>query len=119
MGNSSARAWKQDAQTIVEQLGRAHSEAQGFEEDITQALQVGSNHAVSKKHAINAGKWASKLDQKKSQVIKMNGLATHAKEEIFDKESNKFSDCLEKARSLLEEWEHGDNKGLLHKLLCI
>ena len=28
-------------------------------------------------------------------------------------------DFLEKARSLLEEWEHGDNKGLLHKLLCI
>ena len=78
-----------------------------------------NNVAILLSRSINAGKWASKLDQKKSHVMKTNGLATHAKDEIFDKEGNKFSECLEHAISLLEEWEHDDNKGLLHKLLCI
>ena len=50
-------------------------------------------------------------------VMKQKTIASTAREDIFDKDGNKFEDCLKGANSLKEEWEGENNLTLLEKLM--
>ena len=88
-----------------------------MEADISAALENKSNPALQKKHATLAASWAKKLNLKKGFVMKTKTLASSAREEVFDKNGNKFDDCLVQARSLISEWEGDNNQVLLDKLM--
>ena len=72
---------------------------------------------MQKKHATLATSWAKKLATKKSHVMKNKTLASNAREELFDKNGNKFDEALKSSRDLIEEWQGEGNQTLLNKLI--
>ena len=100
-------------------MNTTENEAKGFQEEIDHAIAKGSNKALTRRYANMAMKWAAKLGSKKNQVLKTKGMATHTREDAFDKPNNKFDECLTSAGELLKEWDGEDNTGLLYKLLSL
>ena len=109
--------WKQQADDMVKKLSEAEVEATNYQSEIASAIDNGSNPALQKKHANLAGSWAKKLGQRKNFVLKLRSIATNSRDEVFDKQGNKFDEGLKGSEALIEEWHNDDNKELLSKLL--
>ena len=116
-GNTKAGQWKAKADEMIRLLSDAENRAASLQADITTAIDNESNPALQRKHASLAAGWAKKLALKKALVMKQKTIASTAREDIFDKDGNKFEDCLKGANSLKEEWEGENNLTLLEKLM--
>ena len=114
---SKSSKWKLKADDVIKQLSDAEVEAMGLQSDITTSIDSKSNPALQKKHAALAGAWAKKLAVKKAFVMKNKTLASTSREDIFDKDGNKFDECLTQAMALKDDWEGDNNKALLSKLM--
>ena len=114
---TAACKWKSEADEVIKALSDAENAASSLQGEITTAIENNSNPALQKKHANVAASWVKKLNLKKGFVMKNKTLATNCRSEIFDKEGNKFDECLKVSKALLEEWEDESNMGLLKKLL--
>ena len=114
---SKASMWKTEADEVIKSPSDAEVAASSLQGEITTAIENKSNPALQKKHASLAASWVKKLNLKKGFVMKNKTIATNCRSEIFDKEGNKFDECLKQSKALIEEWEGESNLGLLSKLL--
>ena len=57
------------------------------------------------------------MNLKKALVLKTKTIASSARDSIFDKDGNKFDDCLQQSKALVDDWEGEANLGLLSRLL--
>ena len=114
---TAASKWKAEADEMIKALSDAENAANSLQGEITTAIENNSNPALQKKHANVAACWVKKLNLKKGYVMKNKTIATNCRSEIFDKEGNKFDECIKQSKALLEEWQGESNMGLLNKLL--
>ena len=114
---SAASKWKSEADEMIKAISDAENAASSLQGEIATAIENKSNPALQKKHASLAASWVKKLNLKKGFVMKNKTIATNCRSEIFDKEGNKFDECLKQSKALIEEWEGESNLGLLNKLL--
>ena len=114
---SGASKWKSEADEVIKAISDAENAASSLQGEIATAIENKSNPALQKKHASLAASWVKKLNFKKNFVMKNKTIATNCRSEIFDKDGNKFDECLNQSKALLEDWEGESNMGLLNKLL--
>ena len=114
---TKASEWKAKADDMIKQLSDAEVAATSLQAEINSAIDNESNPALQRKHANLAGSWAKKLGLKKGFVLKYKTIASTSREDVFDKEGNKFDECLKQATTLKEEWEGENNQTLLNKLM--
>ena len=113
--STKSAKWKAEADEMMKMLGDAEVAAQSLKGELEAAMDT--NPALQQKHATMAGNWAKRLANKKGLVLKTKTIASTAREDAFDKDGNKFSECLNKCKAELDEWDNDSNEGLLKKLL--
>ena len=57
------------------------------------------------------------MNLKKALVLKTKTIASSSRDGVFEKDGNKFSDCLKQSQALVDEWEGESNQGLLTNVL--